>query len=162
MTVWKNRGGKSLGAAIEAAYKRGADDYHMPPLVALDEAGQPVGKVQDGDTVVFCCRRGEREIELTEMFTDKAFNAVERTWREDLTFVLLTNENSFSMTCEKVGANDGTVNHFAKADFQVFKKLFDFDFSEIESELEIDCFSTICNYRAIGKKERMYNNGKNR
>lgn len=90
MTVWKNRGGKSLGAAIEAAYKRGADDYHMPPLVALDEAGQPVGKVQDGDTVIFCCRRGEREIELTEMFTDKAFNAVERTWREDLTFVLLT------------------------------------------------------------------------
>ena len=78
-------------------------------------------------------------------------------WHNYLTFILLTNENSFSMTSEKVGANDGTVNHFAKSDFKVFKKLFDFDFSEIEEELEIDCFTTICNYKAIGKKERMYN-----
>ena len=78
-------------------------------------------------------------------------------WHNYLTFILLTNENSFSMTCEKVGANDGTVNHFAKADFKVFKNLFDYDFAKIEKELEIDCFSTICNYKAIGKKERMYN-----
>ena len=78
-------------------------------------------------------------------------------WHNYLTFILLTNENSFSMTSEKIGANDGTVNHFAKADFKVFKKLFDYDFSKIEEELEIDCFSTICNYKAIGKKERMYN-----
>lgn len=78
-------------------------------------------------------------------------------WHNYLTFILLTNENSFSMTCEKVGANDGTVNHFAKADFKVFKNLFDYDFTKIEKELEIDCFSTICDYKAIGKKERMYN-----
>lgn len=90
MTVWKERGGISLGKAIEAAYLRGEDDYHMPPLVALDAAGKPVGKVQDGDTVIFCCRRGEREIELTEMFTEKDFAYVERAWRDDLTFVLLT------------------------------------------------------------------------
>ena len=48
-------------------------------------------------------------------------------WHNYLTFILLTNENSF------------------------------YDFSKIEEELEIDCFSTICNYKAIGKKERMYN-----
>ena len=78
-------------------------------------------------------------------------------WHNYLTFILLTNENSFSMTSEKVGANDGTVNHFAKADFKVFKALFDFDFSKIEQELGIDCFTTVCNYKAIGKKERMYN-----
>ncbi len=78
-------------------------------------------------------------------------------WHNYLTFILLTNENSFSMTSEKVGANDGTVNHFAKADFRVFKNLFSYDFSKIEEELGIDCFTTICNYKAIGKKERMYN-----
>ena len=81
----------------------------------------------------------------------------ENLWHNYLTFILLTNENSFSMTSEKVGANDGTVNHFAKADFKVFKNLFDFDFSAIERDLEIDCFSTVCHYKAIGKKERMYN-----
>ena len=81
----------------------------------------------------------------------------ENLWHNYLTFILLTNENSFSMTSEKVGANDGSVNHFAKGDFRVFKNLFDFDFGPIEQDLEIDCFSTICHYRAIGKKERMYN-----
>ena len=81
----------------------------------------------------------------------------ENLWHNYLTFILLTNENSFSMTSEKVGANDGSVNHFAKGDFRVFKNLFDFDFGAIEQDLEIDCFSTICHYRAIGKKERMYN-----
>lgn len=81
----------------------------------------------------------------------------ENLWHNYLTFILLTNENSFSMTSEKVGANDGSVNHFAKGDFRVFKNLFYFDFGPIERDLEIDCFSTICRYRAIGKKERMYN-----
>ncbi len=78
-------------------------------------------------------------------------------WHNYLTFILLMNENSFSMTSEKVGANNGSVNHFAKGDFKVFKKLFDFDFGPIEKALDIDCFTTVCNYKAIGKKERMYN-----
>lgn len=90
MTNSKQRGGVSLAAAIRDAYSKGATDYYMEPLVAVDGQGAPLGKVQDGDTVVFCCRRGEREIELTEMFTDSAFSAVERVQRKDLHFVLFT------------------------------------------------------------------------
>ena len=92
---------------------------------------------------------------LLDLSTQYGFN--KNLWHNYLTFILLTNENSFSMTSEKVGANDGTVNHFAKADFAVFKKLFDFDFGPIEKDLGIDCFSTVCNYHSIPKKERMYN-----
>ncbi|MBO5030960.1 MAG: ATP-binding protein [Lachnospiraceae bacterium] len=87
--------------------------------------------------------------------TDYGFNY--NLWHNYLTFYLVTNENPFSITCEKVGANDGSVNHFAKNDFRVFKNLFDFDFSGIERELGIDCFSQLSNYKAIGKKELMYN-----
>ena len=97
----------------------------------------------------------EQMMALLDLSTVYGFD--ENLWHNYLTFILLTNENSFSMTSEKVGANDGTVNHFAKADFKVFKHLFDFDFSAIERDLEIDCFSTVCHYKAIGKKERMYN-----
>ena len=61
---------------------------------------------------------------LLDLSTKYGFD--KNLWHNYLTFILLTNENSFSMTSEKVGANDGTVNHFAKADFAVFKKLFDF------------------------------------
>ena len=92
---------------------------------------------------------------LLEVATDYGFD--HNLWHNYLAFILITNENSFSITSEKVGANDGTVNYFAKNDFRIFKKLFDFDFSEIESALGIDCFSTINNYKSIGKKERMYN-----
>ncbi|MCD8098316.1 MAG: ATP-binding protein [Lachnospiraceae bacterium] len=92
---------------------------------------------------------------LLDLSTQYGFD--KNLWHNYLTFILLTNENSFSMTSEKVGANDGTVNHFAKGDFAVFKRLFDFDFSPIEEALGIDCFTTVCHYRAIPKKERMYN-----
>lgn len=78
-------------------------------------------------------------------------------WHNYLTFILITNENPFSITCEKVGANKGSVNYFAMNDFSAFIDLFNFDFSEIESALNIDCFSRISNYNAIVKKELMYN-----
>ena len=78
-------------------------------------------------------------------------------WHNYLTFVLVTNENSFSLTCEKVGDNDGTVNHFARNDFQAFMNLFHYDFRPIEETLGIDCFSTLLEYKAVVKQERMYN-----
>ena len=92
---------------------------------------------------------------LLDLATDYGFDT--NLWHNYLAFILITNENSFSMTSEKVGANDGTVNYFAKNGFKIFKKLFDFDFSEIEEALDIDCFTIVNNYKAIGKKERMYN-----
>ncbi|MEF9968067.1 MAG: AAA family ATPase, partial [Longicatena sp.] len=78
-------------------------------------------------------------------------------WHNYLTFLLLMNENSFSLVSEKSGAQEGSVNHFAKNDFKIFKNLFDYDFSQLETTLDIDCFTTIQNYESIQKKERMYN-----
>src|SRR5690606_35288075 len=45
---------------------------------------------QAGDTVIFCCRRGEREIELTEAFTETGCAYFEREQLKDLEFVILT------------------------------------------------------------------------
>ena len=81
----------------------------------------------------------------------------ENLWQCYLTWLLMTNENSFTRTCERMGAREGSVNHFAKQDFAVFRRLMTFDFSPIEQALKIDCFSTLCSYRAIPKQERMYN-----
>lgn len=92
---------------------------------------------------------------LLDLATRYAFD--ENLWHNYLTFLLLMNENSFSLVSEKNGEQQGSVNHFAKNDFKVFKNLFDYDFHPIEEALQIDCFSTITNYQAITKKERMYN-----
>ena len=97
-----------------------------------------------------------REVKrLLDLATTYGFD--KNLWHNYLTFVLITNENSFSLTSEKVGANDGTVNHFAKNDFQAFMHLFHYDFRPIEETLGIDCFSTLLQYKAVVKKERMYN-----
>lgn len=92
---------------------------------------------------------------LLDLATDYGFNT--NLWHNYLTFIMMTNENSFTLTSEKVGANEGSVNQFAKNDFRIFKELFDYNFYEIEKELGIDCFTIISNYTAIQKKERMYN-----
>lgn len=87
--------------------------------------------------------------------TDYGFDR--NLWQSYLTFLLITDENPFSITCEKIGANDGSVNYFAKNDFKAFLELFNYDFTEIEKALDIDCFSRISNYKAIVKPELMYN-----
>lgn len=92
---------------------------------------------------------------ILETATDYAFD--KNLWHNYLTFLLITNENPFSITCEKIGASEGSVNYFAKNDFHAFKELFDFDFSKVEELLGIDCFSRISNYKSIGKPELMYN-----
>lgn len=78
-------------------------------------------------------------------------------WQNYLTFILMTDENPFSITCEKVGAKTGSVNEFAKNDFKVFMKLFHFDFLVIEDRLGINCFSLLSDYKAVSKNERIYN-----
>ena len=81
----------------------------------------------------------------------------ENLWQCYLTWLLMTNQNSFTQTCERVGAGDGSVNHFVREDLAVFRRLFDFNFGPIERDLGIDCFTTLCHYRAIPKRERVYN-----
>ena len=78
-------------------------------------------------------------------------------WHNYLAFILAMSENPFTMVSEKVGANQGTVNEFAKSDFKIFKQLFDYDFSEMEKELEINCFSVVTNYKAVVKSEQIFN-----
>lgn len=85
------------------------------------------------------------------------FGFDENLWHNYLAYLIATGENPFSISCEKTGALDGTVNVFAKSDFALFKQLFDYDFSPMEHALGIDCFSVISNYQAVAKKEQRYN-----
>ena len=85
-----NHGGDLLAGAVQKAYAAGGADYYLEPLVRMDENGIPLGKIQEGDAVIFCCRRGEREIELTDAFVAAEFPYFERTPPANLEFVILT------------------------------------------------------------------------
>ena len=92
---------------------------------------------------------------LLELATKYGFD--NNLWHNYLTFLIITDENPFSLTYEKAGVQEGTVNGFAINDFSVFKALFDFDFSAIEAALDINCFSVLSNYQAIAKREQIFN-----
>ena len=73
MTAYKCSGGDALARAVEKLYETGGSEYHFEPMNLTDANGEPVGTVRPGDGVIFCCRRGERETELTDAFTDPIF-----------------------------------------------------------------------------------------
>ena len=85
-----HHGGDLLAGAVQKAYANGETDYYLEPLVRVDENGRPVGRIQEGNAVVFCCRRGEREIELTDAFVAAEFPHFKRTPPANLEFVILT------------------------------------------------------------------------
>ena len=78
-------------------------------------------------------------------------------WHNYLAFILAMSENPFTLVSEKTGANEGTVNVGARGDFLIFKKLFDYDFTKIENELGINCFSVILDYKAVVKSGHISN-----
>lgn len=92
---------------------------------------------------------------ILKVATDYGFD--DNLWHNYLTFLLMMSENPFSMTCEKVGASEGSVNGLVQNDFRIFKELFHYDFAPIEKDLGISRFTQISNYKAIHKKDLMYN-----
>src|SRR5512136_2209083 len=80
----------ALIKGIRALYQEGQTDYSMEPLVLVDPEGKPIGRIRDGDGVIFCCRRGEREVQLTEAFVETDFSHFPRKELRDLRFVTLT------------------------------------------------------------------------
>jgi 2,3-bisphosphoglycerate-independent phosphoglycerate mutase len=63
----------SFPEAIRRAYADGQEDEALEPIVRVDADGRPVGKIADGDAVIFYDIRGEREVELTEALVDPDF-----------------------------------------------------------------------------------------
>jgi 2,3-bisphosphoglycerate-independent phosphoglycerate mutase len=84
------RGGLALADAVRELYREGQTDYSLEPIVLVDAHGQAIGRIGDGDAVIFCCRRGEREVQLTEAFVERDRDLFPRRDFQNLTFVILT------------------------------------------------------------------------
>jgi 2,3-bisphosphoglycerate-independent phosphoglycerate mutase len=84
------RGGSALAKAVRGLLDEGQTDYALEPVILVDELANPIGRISNGDAVIFCCRRGEREIQLTEAFSEIDFDHFSRPNLQDLTFIILT------------------------------------------------------------------------
>ena len=68
---------------------RKGDEFVVPTWIT-DESGQPVGRVSDGDTVVFFNFRGDRPRELTKAFVLDDFDGFDRGEKLDLFYATMT------------------------------------------------------------------------
>ena len=57
--------------ALKESYSSGVTDEFIKPIVVTDNTGKPVGKVQEGDVIVFFNFRNDRTKELTIALTQK-------------------------------------------------------------------------------------------
>jgi len=64
----------------------GLIDQDMPGFVIVDDDGQPVGAIVDGDAVVMVNFRGDRAIEITEAFELEDFDGFDRGKRPNITY----------------------------------------------------------------------------
>ena len=81
--------GRQFKSAEEAVNTYRAEapviDQDLPPFV-IAENGEPVGKIVDGDSVVFFNFRGDRAIEISKAFDDKEFDKFDRVVYPDVIY----------------------------------------------------------------------------
>lgn len=85
--------------------------------------------------------------ELLELSVSHGFEG--NLWHTYLTFLLASDENAYSTSCEIVGEIEGSLNEIALHDFAIFKEMFDYDSEELEKSLDADCLKIIMVIRAV-------------
>ncbi len=76
---------------VTASYKEEVYDEFVVPAVIVDGDSQPVGTVNDGDSIVFLNFRPDRAIQLSQAFTQPDFAGFERgNYPKNLYYVCLT------------------------------------------------------------------------
>lgn len=76
--------------AVEASYGKGKTDEFVVPTVIVDAGGQPVGKIEPNDAVIFFNFRFDRARELTWAFVEENFTAFARKPLPGLYFMCMT------------------------------------------------------------------------
>lgn len=77
-------------SAVEISYDTRVTDEFVLPTVIDDQAGNPVGQIQEGDSVLFFNFRSDRAREITRAFVDEEFPGFERPDRPHVHFVCMT------------------------------------------------------------------------
>ena len=95
--------------------------------------------------------------ELITIARDHGFSG--NLWHGYLTYLLTTNENAFSMSCEKTGAIGGSLNDLALHDLSIFYEAYHMDWHRVEEALDTHFLSLISNYEGSSNKGVIYSHG---
>ena len=78
-------------------------------------------------------------------------------WHNYLTFLIVNQENAYSVACEIRGMVEGSINRFALHDFAVFKELFDKDLLAAAEALGLPELTAIQDYCRVETGGKVYN-----
>ncbi len=77
----------TASGAVETMYAESdAGDQYLDEFVVVDDAGQPVGSMADGDAVILFNFRGDRAIEISRAFEESDFVMFDRGEHPDVSF----------------------------------------------------------------------------
>lgn len=78
-------------------------------------------------------------------------------WHCYLTNMLVNDENSYSHSTEIVGKISGTINKAVVHDMSVIKEMFDYDFSTMIKQLDLNAFDLLFDYVPANLTSKVYN-----
>jgi 2,3-bisphosphoglycerate-independent phosphoglycerate mutase len=78
LTRGEGTAGRSAEALLRASYSRGVTDEFIEPCVLVDADRQPIGRLGDGDPVIFFNFRADRARQLTQALAFESFDGFER------------------------------------------------------------------------------------
>ncbi len=91
---------------------------------------------------------------IMEVATNYGFQ--DNLWASYISFLLMTDENPLALVSEKREMPEASAAHFLDMDLEKIYRLLHYDFSDAEKKLNTDCMSTLQNYQAVEKNDRMY------
>lgn len=85
---------KSSDEAVAAAYDADENDEFITPRIIVDDAGAPMGQINDKDGIFFFNFRADRAREMTRALTEENFDGFERPVKRNLSaYVCMTEYN---------------------------------------------------------------------
>ncbi len=91
---------------------------------------------------------------LIEMAGEKGFYG--NLWHDYLAMLLVSNENYYSLACEKRGDAEGSVNEAVLHDLDVLRHYFDYDFTKVSQELNLPELGLVTDFKPAGAKSVQY------
>ncbi|HBK54384.1 MAG TPA: 2,3-bisphosphoglycerate-independent phosphoglycerate mutase, partial [Syntrophomonas wolfei] len=90
MVLGEGRKAPNAFAALQNSYEARLSDEFMEPAVIIDEKGEPLGLIKDGDSIIFFNFRADRARQISRAFTDRELHSFKRKVRPEVFFVCLT------------------------------------------------------------------------
>ena len=116
----------------------------------IENYGSEYYNKEDLRSLLFECVNSLLELSVSHGFEGNL-------WHTYLTFLLVNDENAYSTSCEIVGEVDGSINQIALHDFEIFKELFDYDFTVLEKGLEAECIQVLMDYKNVTGGGKVFN-----